>query len=264
MDFLPGPEKLLFAIHYSQKPGDQPRSYQIADNLEMVELLTSGRGWLSDDGKRVEATAGTLLWHAPGDETIAESDVENPYRCLSVLMESGLCAGTRRVPRVSYWHDLGELQTFVQEIVTRYRDEAFDKSALLDYLFSRLRFEAMLCHHRREQTEIPEPLRKARDLLERDFAKPGLRVRGLARAAGWSLPHLHDQFMRIFGESPRQLILRRRMKLARDQLVGTGYSIKQIAAETGFTHSAAFCASFRKAEGVSPKAYRERYGAEAG
>lgn len=250
------PRKLVSVVHYHQAPGTQPGPYEIPPGMELVELLTGGRGWVESDGEWVEVTPGTLLWHVAGDWTIGRSDPMAPYSCLAVRMQ--VASSGRRAPRFSVWRESESVMELTEESIRLFFDEGFSKQALLEYLYSKLRYEALLYHHRRESAGTPEPLRLARSLIESRYGEP-LKVSELARVAGWSVAHLHDQFRRVYGSTPRQMLLERRLKSAREQLVGTGYSVKQIAANTGFTHSSAFCAAFRRRFGSSPKAYRDAY-----
>ncbi|EDY83164.1 transcriptional regulator, AraC family protein [Verrucomicrobiia bacterium DG1235] len=221
-----------------------------------MEVVTSGRGWVETDGGWTEVLPGAMLWHVAGDQTIGRSDPESPYSCLAVRMDGG--SRERHVPRFSYWHDLGEIVSLTEESIRMFLDDSFGNDSLLDHLYSRLRYQALLHHHRLETVGVAEPLRVVRSLIETRYAEP-LKVESLAKEAGWSVAHLHDQFKTAYGSTPRQMILERRLSSAREQLVGTGYSIKEIAANTGFTHSSAFCSAFRKAFGVTPKAYRDGY-----
>ncbi len=237
-------------------PGTQPSAYPVQASGEIVEVVTKGRGWVWEGDEWMEVRPGAMLWHVDGDTTIGKSDPKAPYSCLAVRMEGN--EGGRPFARFSSWPDLGELVSFTDEAIRMFLDETFDRECLLDYLYSKLRYQHLLYLHRRENLLLPEPLRVVKASIETRFAEP-LRVESLAREAGWSVPHLHERFRETYGSSPRQMILDRRLRAAREHLVGTGYSIKEIAALTGFTHSSAFCSSFRKAFGVTPKAYRDAY-----
>lgn len=249
------PPKLISVVHYHQMPGTQPTPYRVRSGAEVVEVVTSGRGWVETDSGWLEVLPGSMLWHVAGDLTIGRSSPDEPYSCLAVRMDGA--AEKRHVPQFSYWHDLGEVVSLTEEAIRMFLDDDFDNSVLFAHLHAKLRYQALLYHHRRENANLAEPLRLARSLIETRYAE-ALTVELLAKTVGWSVAHLHDRFKAAYGSSPRQMILKRRLRSAREQLVGTGYSVKEIAARTGFTHSSAFCSSFRKAFGVTPKTYRER------
>lgn len=257
---LKRPAKLQSMVHYHQMQGTQPVPHPVSDGGEIVEVVTSGRGWVLHEGDWIEVVPGSLLWHIGGDKTIGRSDPDEPYSCFAVRMEGA--STERHVPRFSFWPDVGKVVALAEETIRMFLDESFDRESLLDYLYSKLRYQSLLYEYRRESIVISEPLRLVKSMIDARYAEP-LRIEVLARSAGWSVPHLHHCFRAAYGSTPRQMILDRRLRAAREQLVGTGYSIKEIAANTGFTHSSAFCSSFRKVVGMTPKAYRDTYYFEA-
>jgi hypothetical protein len=68
---------------------------------------------------------------------------------------------------------------------------------------------------------------------------------------------LRHRFRRHFGMSPREMLIRSRMSLARHLLIETGLSIKQIAVQVGYPRQHEFWRAFRKTAGVSPSNWRE-------
>ena len=68
---------------------------------------------------------------------------------------------------------------------------------------------------------------------------------------------LRHRFRRHFGMSPREMLLRSRMSLARHLLLETGLSIKEIATQVGYQRQHEFWRAFRKATGASPSDWRE-------
>ncbi|MCH6255799.1 helix-turn-helix transcriptional regulator [Puniceicoccaceae bacterium K14] len=250
------PTILSSIVHYHQMPGTQPLGQTLSKEWEIVEVVTSGRGWVYDSGKWVEVLPGAVLWHIQGDDTIGRSDPEAPYSCFAIRMDGGACE--RHVPRFSYWPDVAQAIELAEETIGMFLNESIDRQTLLDYLYSKIRYEVLAFEHRRERSVVPEPLKVVKSMIESRYSDP-LKVNDLAKAAGWSVAHLHERFRGEFGVSPRQMILDRRLRSAREHLVGTGFSIKEIAAKTGFTHSATFCSTFKKLTGMTPKAYRDSY-----
>ncbi|MEM9159214.1 MAG: helix-turn-helix transcriptional regulator [Verrucomicrobiota bacterium] len=251
------PLELLSVAHYHQDPRSQPGAQRLEIGSEAVELVTRGRGWIEHEGEWLEVRPGALLWHREGDRTIAKSDPEDPYSCLSVRMRGDRFEG-RRLPRVSIWPDREAVEELTEESIQMFLDEGFDKGVLLQYLFSKLLYQAKLYHHRKESGVMPEALLAAGKLIDERYGE-AIKMEDLVRVSGWSAPHLHEQFKRHYGTSPHQRIMARRIRAGRELLLGSGLSIKEIAAETGFTHSSAFCAAFKKSVGVSPKKFRDGY-----
>ncbi|MCX6993243.1 MAG: AraC family transcriptional regulator [Kiritimatiellaeota bacterium] len=97
----------------------------------------------------------------------------------------------------------------------------------------------------------------ALEWLERQLGNSSLTVADLARKAGVSEVYLRRLFRRVTGIGPSAFIQRRRVERACTLLRLTSKSIKQIAAETGFTEPTFFYRVFGRWTSVTPAAYRE-------
>lgn len=248
--------RLISASHYHQRAGCHPTPNQIPTGTQCVELMTDGHGWVESGGKWVELHPGDLIWHMPGDWTIGRSDFTNPYHCLSVRF----CGGDiwqRTTPHITHWDDLDEVRRFTRQVVRLHVDDRFDSNTLLRYIVGRLQFQAELFTRGQSQRDLPVELQRAMEYLEHHYAEP-LRLKELARAAEWSVPHLHDRFKEVLGLSPHQALIRRRIQAARELLAGTNEPVKSVASRCGFSTAAAFCAQFKKITRMSPKVYRKR------
>lgn len=98
--------------------------------------------------------------------------------------------------------------------------------------------------------------------IQAHYAEP-LRVRDLAE-----LVHLHPawfstRFRQLTGLSPAQYVLRYRLERARELLVSTDRSVREIAAMTGFQDPLYLSRQFRRLLGASPTAYRQSAGLAA-
>lgn len=245
---------LTRVTHYHQPAGRQPGSRLIESGREMVELVTGGRCWVRHQDRWVPLMPGALLWHINGDRTIGRSDPGDPYRCLAVEFQVAR-RRVRRVPRITWWRELDEIQRFTYEAVRAFVDEWFDRETLGIYLFGRLLFQARLHGRRSGPEDLPEPLRRVLQQIETRYAEP-LPMEELAREAGWSVPHLHAVTKEKMGRSPHQLLIQRRLQAARVRLAASRDPVKQIAVECGFGSAGAFCHLFRKATGQTPANYR--------
>ena len=249
------PVSLEYVNHYRQTGRQHPRPFLIPPHRELVELVTGGRGWVQDGREWREVLPGDLLWHGPGDETIGRSDFENPYRCLSVRFRVRRAKGMG-LPRFSKWPDIEEINVLASECSRLALDDAFDRQTLGDYLFARLLFQVRLSERALRASRYPVPLAAAVARIERDFAKP-LRMTDLARAAGWSAPHLHAEFQKHLQTTPHQMLLQKRLRVAKERLISSWEPVKQIAVECGFADTAAFGHVFKAQTGQTPTAFRE-------
>jgi AraC-like DNA-binding protein len=101
-------------------------------------------------------------------------------------------------------------------------------------------------------------LRRAKDLIDRDFAKP-LDVPTLAREAHASRAHFVRSFKKAFGETPHRYLLRRRIERAKELLRNTQLSVTEVSLATGFRSLGSFSTAFRQLVGESPSAYARRW-----
>lgn len=98
-------------------------------------------------------------------------------------------------------------------------------------------------------------LLRARDLADARYSDE-ITVADMAAAAGLSPSHFSREFRRVFGESPHQYLLTRRLERAAALLRMTDWSAARICAEVGLTSVGSFTTSFRRMYGVTPVAYR--------
>ena len=254
------PKAIYRAGMWFQSRGCHPRFATIQRGMEFVEVVRGGRGWVEIGTEWVEVTRGALLWHVEGDRTIARSDWKNPYSCFAVGFETGRFRGTRRTPRLTWWHDFEEVERFSQEIIRAHLDEGFDRKALLHYAYGRLLFQSQMWEHTtKEKPDLPPKLVQALKLMEK-HPDGRIAIRQLAREIGWSAPHLHEVFQKHLGVTPHQFMLRRRMRTAREKLTLTNGPIKRIATECGFLNAPSFCSAFMSQVGLTPLEYRRKEG----
>jgi len=99
-------------------------------------------------------------------------------------------------------------------------------------------------------------LRRARDLIDRDYAEP-LDLNAMAREAGYSRFHFARGFTAAYGETPRAYLTRRRIERAKTLLRTANLSVTEVCFLVGFSSVGSFSARFRQLVGRSPSAYRD-------
>ncbi len=91
--------------------------------------------------------------------------------------------------------------------------------------------------------------------IHRRVGDPGLRVRGLADAAGVSERTVHAAFAEV-GSSPAAEIRRIRLERSRRLLETTSLTIAEIALACGFTDPTSYARAFRREGELTPAAHR--------
>ena len=93
--------------------------------------------------------------------------------------------------------------------------------------------------------------------MESDFGGQ-LDMKALAQNLGVSYSWFRTAFVMHTGLAPHQYLLEMRLVRARNLLVGTGLSVKEIAVQTGFEDEHYFSRLFRQKLNVTPSQWRSR------
>jgi AraC-like DNA-binding protein len=99
-------------------------------------------------------------------------------------------------------------------------------------------------------------LRRARDLIDREYARP-LDVPTMARRALMSPAHFSRQFRAAYGETPYSYLMTRRIERAM-ALLRAGMSVTDACMAVGCTSLGSFSSRFTEVVGETPSAYRIR------
>jgi AraC-like DNA-binding protein len=86
----------------------------------------------------------------------------------------------------------------------------------------------------------------------------------LAQRVGLSRSALAERFSHFVGEPPMQYLTRWRMQVAARLLADGEAKVSAVALRVGYDSEAAFSRAFKKAAGVPPAAWRNRYATRAG
>jgi AraC-like DNA-binding protein len=101
-------------------------------------------------------------------------------------------------------------------------------------------------------------LRKARDLVDRQYADP-LDLDELARAAGVSKYHFLRAFAAVYGRTPAVYLAERRIERAQDLLRSTNLTVTEVCMLVGYSSLGSFSAKFRQLVGVTPSEYQGKF-----
>lgn len=92
--------------------------------------------------------------------------------------------------------------------------------------------------------------------LMRDTMHRKLPLRELAGAAGLSVSRLCHLFHNQTGISPRRYLKAARLARAKELLDTSCFSVKEVAARSGFNHVGRFIGDFRNTYGLTPSQHR--------
>jgi AraC-like DNA-binding protein len=244
----------------SARPGDRPfaedhRGYSIS-------YVSSGSFGYRSRGRAHELVAGAVLVGHPGDEYVCTHDHVHGDRCLSFQPGAALveAIGDRPalwqvgcVPPIPELMVIGELG---QAVLDGRSELGLDEVGL--WLTARFVEVAAGRSSRPRAVRAPDR-RRAVDaaLWIEAHAHEPIALDDAARQAGLSEFHFLRLFTGVLGVSPKQYVIRSRLRRAARMLAEGGRPITEIAFEVGFGDVSNFVRTFHRAAGVSPRRFRQ-------
>lgn len=228
----------------------------------LIHFVAYGKGVLYCQGQcySVEAGQGFLIY--PGEECLYQADDQQPWhyawvgyrghKALSLTSE----AGFRTEQRVytssdpeAAWHTLENLRSDARSL----------RLNRLAALGSLLRFLSLLAPVV-DPYEYVSPARQYCDraiwFLEGRYDRD-VSIQETAEFAGLSRSHLYRVMMEECGFSPKEMLLRIRMRHAERMLMDTALTLDEIALRVGLRTGAQLGVCFKAVYGTSPGKYRK-------
>lgn len=237
-----------------------------ADHLLILCLAGSGRG-----------TLGTRRWSlAAGDAVVLPPQVAHHYRATEADPWTILWVHFRGRDAARYVDAIGatrerptfhlrSLDRLVEAFEETYRHTlgGFTDADLLGLTTSLARFLG-LCRLYQQSANLRRRRIEDRVLatirhMEKHYAER-LTLDDLARVAHWSPQHYSTQFKRRMNASPIDHLTHLRLRRAADLLKFTDQSVGSIAGSVGYDDPFYFSRRFTGHMGLSPTAYRRRFG----
>lgn len=112
---------------------------------------------------------------------------------------------------------------------------------------------------RTQRLDVLERLRRARDRIDREYARP-LDVEAIAHGANMSAGHFSREFKAAYGETPYAYLMTRRVERAMALLRRGDLSVTEVCFEVGGSSLGTFSTRFAELVGVPPSVYRRQAG----
>ncbi len=174
----------------------------------------------------------------PPFEEILYSDKENCLGTYLRQMAGSFELATETIvvePRALYYHLSRHLLEMQNNFPKEARDLGLVKNSTRKELFRRL--------------EV------AKEMLDEQDAD-ALCIAAVAQQCALSESHLFRSFRKLFGVSPYQYLLQRKIQLAATLLQTKKMGVTEVALECGFADLPSFSKAFKKIKGQSPRAFQ--------
>lgn len=247
------------AYHCTSGPADAP--FAECHHAHSLSYVRRGSFGCANRGRNFELVAGAFMVGHPGDEYVcshAHHDCGDD--CLSFALTPDLADGVagQQTWRTGAMPPLAELMVLgerAQAAVDGDCDLGLDEIGhALAHRFAAIvagRSYAPSPHRARDRRRVVE----AALWIEAHSAQP-IDLETTAAEAGLSPFHFLRVFAAALGVSPHQYLVRCRLRRAAHLLAADARTITDVAYDVGFADLSNFVRSFRRAAGMSPRAFR--------
>lgn len=234
-----------------------------------ISFVRKGSFGYRTRGRHFELVAGSILVGRAGDEYVCSHDHVCGDECLSFHLAPELVSAIG--DHDSIWSvgalppvpELMVVAELADAAAARRSDVALDEAGLL--MTARFAKAAGSAGGARSAATDKRPaINPARDrrraveaaLWLEEHAHQAIDLEMIARQAGLSAFHFLRLFARVLGVTPHQYLVRCRLRHAARLLADPARSITDIAYDVGFADLSNFVRTFRRAAGLSPRAFR--------
>jgi AraC-like DNA-binding protein len=234
-----------------------------------VELIARGKGWLQIEGGRHLLRTGTAFCYSPTTSLRITADREHPFLKYFVIFAGtkprhAVARGPLRINRVLQALYPQELREILEHVIAEGNRKSEASVAIAtDYL--RIFFQKLHESTEEERGTAAEISSRAlgsflhaKSFLEENFTRL-TRAEDASHELGMAPETLCRLFHRFSDDSPYQLLLKLRVNLAVDLLLGTDLLVKQVAERAGFDDPLHFSRVFKRMQGISPAGFQRMH-----
>ena len=257
---IPAPAISVIDYRCTARPGDQPFTEQ--HTSYSIAYVRCGSFGYTTRGRSFDLIAGSILLGDPGNEYRCTHDHAYGDRCLSFRPDPRVIDAVADRPalwRLGALPPLPELMVLGElgeAVLAGHSDLGLDEIGLV--LTARLARLAAGGAPTAAQLTSRDRRRAVEAALWIDeHAEQAIALDDLARDAGLSEFHFLRLFTRALGVTPKQYVIRARLRRAARLLADGARPITEIALDVGFADLSNFVRTFHRVAGVSPRRFRQ-------
>jgi AraC family transcriptional regulator of arabinose operon len=250
------PLKITTALFSRWGPGDRFRFKN--KSLTSINLITMGNAEYEQDGRRGILEKGHVFLAHKGSSQVLSTGSEGFLHKRSVILDGWALAilvdqtGLRQTDTVRLKQSSGLVSLMRAALYSlEQKHEGFEQQ------LAAIAFRILMYLAQAIGPSYPEELRKAREYISRNFTAE-VSLDAICAAAGVSLRQCNRLFNDHLRSAPMQFVKQQRMTLAREMLLNTSLSIKQISLRAGYEDPLYFSQLFRQETGKSPREFRDK------
>jgi AraC-like DNA-binding protein len=250
---------------YSDFPEHQERRSKGQLQQANLHLVLSGKGYVTVNGKEYGLEAGQGFHYGPGLEQEYRTDPKDPWEVFWVhIAGEGVDRllngrGTSSVWLFTYG-DLPKLKQLTGDLLELASPYDRNEVHLAVKLYELLAELGMSAETLGTATTLDKRarMREAAEYIRTRCREP-LTLLQMAEQTSFSTYYFSRMFHEVMGRTPVEWLFECRLVVAKQLLMSTGWTIKQVAENSGFSQSSYFIARFREHTGMTPQEYRRLY-----
>ena len=213
----------------------------------------SVKDYIFDDGRVMRTEAGALFYLPKGSNYIVNTLALGGCYAINFycdnISDEAFCVNLRNTEKVLH---------SITDAVNAWKSNddfriAATMKAIYDIIYQ-LQKEAKSAYLPSDRAAIVMPAVKK---IEDDFTDKDLSVSHLARLCGISEVYLRRLFSQLYGVSPKEYIIKKRIEYAKMLLSSESFSVSEISRLCGYSDPCHFSREFARLVGTPPKKYSE-------
>ena len=253
-----------------------------------IRWVSNGQRFFEMQGTRSVVDDSCYLLLNQGQESASEIDSLNPVRCYTVCFRPGMAEevlgslltphdrlldepGSNNARTITFMDRIYPHDDRVSRVLARLAasTSGYPTYGWFEDQFNALLMEMLTVHRDvlREldtfpamrsatRVELYRRLYRAREFMEASLEKP-LTLADIAQVAWFSPFHFLRLFKQVFGETPHQYLIRRRLDRAKALLLQSNLPVTEICYAVGFESLGSFSTLFRREVGLPPAQFRK-------
>ena len=235
------------------------KNYEISRekaNVACIEYIEKGMGVVEIDGQTFYPEEGDSYFLQVGSKHHYFSDRNNPWQKVFINVSGGLLDSLIEgygLKKIYYFKGLDlskELRHIYNLAKGKKPDSTEEIICILNQIFFKMRA------HIKCTEPTSDVAARMKDYL-RNHAASKFKIEELCQYISRSESQTIKIFKEAYGVTPYSYFLDKKINLAKDMLLNTNLSVKQIANHLSFADEYYFSNIFKKKTGVSPSKYRK-------
>ncbi len=241
-------------------PGHDPKNPVRINHLLHYILGGSGTFWIHSE--KYHLGGGQGFYIPPNTLVRYVADEDTPWHYIWVGFDGKMAESYMSKMGLSEYSPIfscsqaGQLQDIIDQMLIAQAYSLSQEMRLQSLLYQFLGIVSECCDKKENNVNGKDSYTQGViDYIQNNYLEQ-IHIRDIAAHIGLNRSYLSTYFAKETGQSPQQYLNAFRISKAKDFLILTDLSVEEIGNSCGFQNGVTFYRAFKKAEGISPTAFR--------